>query len=79
MRETGKLRREADGEVALALDAVRFNAGMARVVDGHAGGLPDGSIAFVEREPVGVSAFIVPWNAPRSCCCATSLRRWRPA
>ena len=64
MRETGKLRREADAEVALALDAVHFNAGMARVVDGHAGGLPDGSVAFVEREPVGVSAFIVPWNAP---------------
>ena len=64
MRETGKLRREADGELAGTLDAVRFNAGMARVVDGHGGGLPDGSIAFVEREPVGVSAFIVPWNAP---------------
>jgi acyl-CoA reductase-like NAD-dependent aldehyde dehydrogenase len=64
MRETGKLRREADFEVAGALDALRFNAGMARHVDGHAGALPDGSIAYVEREPVGVSAFIVPWNAP---------------
>jgi betaine-aldehyde dehydrogenase len=64
VRETGKLRREADVELAMALDAVRFNAGLARQVDGQAGGLPDGSIAFVEREPVGVTAFIVPWNAP---------------
>ena len=64
MRETGKLRGEAAFEIALAVDAVRFNAGLARHVDGQAGGLPDGSIAFVEREPVGVAAFIVPWNAP---------------
>jgi acyl-CoA reductase-like NAD-dependent aldehyde dehydrogenase len=62
--EMGKLRGEAAFEVAGAIDALRFNAGLARQLHGQAGPLPDGSIAYVEREPVGVTGFIVPWNAP---------------
>jgi betaine-aldehyde dehydrogenase len=62
--EMGKLRPEAAFEVAGGIDALRFNAGLARQLHGQAGPLPDGSIAYVEREPVGVTGFIVPWNAP---------------
>lgn len=62
--EMGKLGPEAAFEVAGGIDALRFNAGLARQLHGEAGPLPDGSLAYVEREPVGVTGFIVPWNAP---------------
>lgn len=62
--EMGKLHGEAAFEVASAIDALRFNSGLARQIHGQGGPLPDGSIAYVEREPVGVTGFIVPWNAP---------------
>jgi acyl-CoA reductase-like NAD-dependent aldehyde dehydrogenase len=62
--ETGKPVREARAELAGTVDALRYNAGLARSVDGRAGALPDGSEAHLVREPVGVTAFIVPWNWP---------------
>ena len=64
MRETGKIRAETEDEVRRSVDALRYNAGIARVVEGQAGTMPDGSAAHVERQPVGVCAFIVPWNWP---------------
>lgn len=63
-REMGKLGPEAAIEVASGIDALRFNAGLARQLHGQGGPLPDGSLAYVEREPIGVAGFIVPWNAP---------------
>lgn len=62
--ESGKPVREARLEVAGAVDALRYNAGLARSIDGRAGTLSDGSEAHLVREPVGVTAFIVPWNWP---------------
>lgn len=62
--ESGKPLREARIEVAGAVDALRYNAGLTRFVGGRAGGLPDGSQAHLVREPVGVTALIVPWNWP---------------
>lgn len=62
--EVGKIRAEAEREVALSVDALRYNAGQARGLDGKAGTLDDGSLAFTERVPVGVASFIVPWNTP---------------
>jgi betaine-aldehyde dehydrogenase len=64
VRETGKVVAEATAEVAGSVDALRYNAGLARQLDGHAGTLHDGSVAHVVREPVGPTAFIVPWNWP---------------
>lgn len=64
VRETGKIRAETDREVAMSVDALRFNAGIARHLDGGAGPLPDGSIAYIERQPIGVAGMIVPWNWP---------------
>lgn len=62
--ESGKPVREARIEVAGAVEALRYNAGLARSIGGRAGTLPDGSEAHLVREPVGVTAFIVPWNWP---------------
>jgi acyl-CoA reductase-like NAD-dependent aldehyde dehydrogenase len=64
VRETGKILREARAEVAGSIDALRYNAGMARYVGGRAGRLPDGSAAHLERIPLGPTAFITPWNWP---------------
>jgi betaine-aldehyde dehydrogenase len=64
VRETGKVIAEARLEVAGCIDALRYNAGLARQLDGHAGTLHDGSAAHVVRDPVGPTAFIVPWNWP---------------
>jgi betaine-aldehyde dehydrogenase len=66
VQEVGKVTSEARAEVALSVDALRYNAGLARQVGGIAGPLPDGSLAYVERAPIGVSGFIVPWNGPVS-------------
>lgn len=64
LAETGKIRSECEREVAFTIDALRFNAGMTRVVAGSAHELPDGSAGHLIREPIGVAAFIVPWNWP---------------
>jgi betaine-aldehyde dehydrogenase len=66
VQEVGKVVAEARAEVALSVDALRYNAGLARHLGGIAGPLHDGSIAYVERSPIGVSGFIVPWNGPVS-------------
>ena len=64
VRETGKVVREARAEVAGSIDALRYNAGMARYVGGRAGRMRDGSAAHLERVPLGPTAFITPWNWP---------------
>ena len=64
LAEIGKVVSETRLEVQLSVDALRYNAGMCRHLGGDAGALPDGSIAYVERVPVGVAGFIVPWNWP---------------
>lgn len=62
--ETGKPVAEAAAEVAGAVDALRFNAGLARLPLGRAASLHDGSEAHLVREPVGPTVFIAPWNWP---------------
>ncbi len=64
IRETGKPRSEALKEVAGAADALSYNAGLCRYIGGRAGTLPDGNELHMVRQPVGVAAFIVPWNWP---------------
>ncbi|MGV9800397.1 aldehyde dehydrogenase family protein [Mycobacterium sp. NPDC003449] len=62
--QTGKPVGEARTEVLGAAEALRYNAGLCRHIGGHAGSLADGNMLHVVREPVGPSAFIVPWNWP---------------
>ncbi len=63
--EAGKPIREARGEVAAALNAFEYFAGLARDINGRT--LRDIStdlFAFTVREPAGVAGLIVPWNFP---------------
>ncbi|WP_413452536.1 aldehyde dehydrogenase family protein [Georgenia phoenicis] len=63
--ETGKPIREARGEVASAVNAFEYFAGLARDINGRT--LRDVSsdvFAFTLREPAGVAGLIVPFNFP---------------
>jgi betaine-aldehyde dehydrogenase len=62
--QTGKPLREARVEVAGAVEALRYNAGLCRHIGGRAGTLSDGNVLHLVREPVGPTAFIVLWNWP---------------
>jgi betaine-aldehyde dehydrogenase len=62
--QTGKPLREARAEVAAAAEALTYNAGLCRFIGGRAGTLADGNVLHLVHQPVGPSAFIVPWNWP---------------
>ncbi|MGC5615382.1 aldehyde dehydrogenase family protein [Georgenia sp. Z1491] len=62
--ETGKITAEARTELVGSIDALRFNAGLARLPLGRAGSMSDGSESHLVREPVGPTVFITPWNWP---------------
>jgi betaine-aldehyde dehydrogenase len=63
LRETGS--RDAAGDIGAVVDALRFFAGTARLLDGVAGGeyAPEHT-SYTRREPVGVCAGLAPWNFP---------------
>ncbi len=62
---TGKPLEQAHGEIAAAVDVLRFYAGAVRADTGPSAGryLP-GRESWVRWEPLGVLAAIVPWNYP---------------
>ncbi|MFD1911868.1 aldehyde dehydrogenase family protein [Halodurantibacterium flavum] len=62
--ENGKLRIEATGEVALSVSELRYYAGLARNLFGRTLESDTGKLSLLNREPIGVAAVIVPWNAP---------------
>lgn len=62
--ENGKLRKEAAGEMMGAISEARYYAGLARNVTGRTLETAPGNISLLNREPAGVAAVIVPWNAP---------------
>jgi len=49
--------------VANAIECLRYFAGWADKIDGKSLRIPNG-FAYTQREPIGVCATIVPWNAP---------------
>jgi aldehyde dehydrogenase (NAD+) len=49
--------------IANATESLRYFAGWADKLDGKSLRIPNG-FAYTTREPIGVSAAIVPWNAP---------------
>lgn len=66
-RETGKLLREAVGEVRFAADYFAWFAGEARRLETLSGvGGRNGGPQFVLRKPAGVVATLTPWNFPVS-------------
>lgn len=62
--ENGKLIGDCAHEIAGAVSELRYYAGLARNIFGRVVDLDHGLRAMLAREPVGVVAIIVPWNAP---------------
>jgi betaine-aldehyde dehydrogenase len=66
VRFNGKLAREAANEVQAAISALRYYAGLARCLYGRIAEVDESAWSLLPREPAGVAAIIVPWNAPVS-------------
>ncbi len=62
--ENGKLRAEAIGEMMGSISETRYYAGLARAFQGRTQETAPGNFSILHREPAGVAAIIVPWNAP---------------
>ncbi len=60
----GKPIREARYDAADAAGCCRYYAGLVTKPLGQTYAVPDGSVAMVVREPIGVAAQIIPWNYP---------------
>ena len=60
----GKLIGEARHEVAAGVSELTYYAGLARNIFGRVTELEPGLMSMLGREPLGVAAIIVPWNAP---------------
>lgn len=73
--DSGKTLAEARGDVAGSARLFEYYAGAADKLDGRSVNLGNGNAAFTVREPVGVTAHIVPWNYPTS----TFVRSIAPA
>ena len=63
-RDNGKPLRQARTDVQVAARYFEFFAGIADKIMGNTIPLGPGFIDFTIREPIGVSAQIVPWNYP---------------
>ncbi|WP_260924146.1 aldehyde dehydrogenase family protein [Novosphingobium sp. 9] len=63
-RENGKPLAASKGEVLGAISEVEYYAGITRYIPGHVLEPAPGVLSTVLREPAGVAAVIVPWNAP---------------
>lgn len=64
MRETGKPRSAAEGAVRQVARYFEFYAGVADKIQGASIPLGSGYLDFTLREPLGVTAHIIPWNVP---------------
>src|SRR5690606_22988326 len=62
--ENGKLKAEAIGEMMGAISEARDQAGLARNAAGRTVACAPRHLSRLHREPAGVVAVIVPWNAP---------------
>ncbi len=73
--DSGKTLAEARSDVAGSARLFDYYAGAADKLDGRSPDLGPNTVAFTAREPVGVTAHIVPWNYPTS----TMVRGIAPA
>lgn len=64
VEQSGKLLREAHGEVSAAISELRYYAGLARNLFGRVVEIEPGCFSTLHREAAGVAVIIVPWNAP---------------
>ena len=63
-RDNGKPLRQARADVQVAARYFEFFAGAADKIMGNTIPLGPGFLDYTVREPIGVSAQIVPWNYP---------------
>lgn len=63
-RENGKPITQAHHEVSAAINECIYYAGLARNIFGRTAEYEAGQQSLFTREPIGVAAVIVPWNAP---------------
>ena len=70
--ETGKPIAESNGDVARAIDGVRFYSAAARLSRGETIPVTERLSVGTVREPLGVVAAIVPWNVPLVLCVSKS-------
>ena len=62
--ENGKVITQAHHEVQAAINECVYYAGLARNIFGRTAEYDTGQQSLFTREPIGVAAIIVPWNAP---------------
>src|SRR4051794_11915698 len=67
--DTGKPLSLARSEIAGCVGYLEYYAGAADKLHGETIPIGPGSLAYTLPEPVGVTAHIVPWNAPLSMLC----------
>ncbi len=63
-KENGKILAQAAGEMDISISETRYYAGLARNIFGRMIECEPGHTSYLSREPAGVAAIIVPWNAP---------------
>jgi acyl-CoA reductase-like NAD-dependent aldehyde dehydrogenase len=63
-RENGKPLAASRGEILGSISEIEYYAGLTRHIPGHVLEPEPGVLSTVTREPAGVAAVIVPWNAP---------------
>ena len=68
-RENGRPIGQSRGLVDSAADYIEYYAGLATKIEGETIPVPGDQQAFTRKEPLGVSAQIVPWNSPVLLCC----------
>lgn len=64
--DSGKTLAEAEGDVAGSARLFEYYAGAADKLDGRSVPMGQDQMAWTVREPVGVTAHIIPWNYPTS-------------
>ena len=64
--DSGKTLAEAESDVSGAARIFDYYAGAADKMDGRAVDLGPAQTGFTRREPVGVTAHVIPWNYPTS-------------
>ncbi|WP_136656486.1 aldehyde dehydrogenase family protein [Nitratireductor sp. XY-223] len=62
--ENGKVLAHCLHETDAAISEARYYAGLARSIFGRVSEIDEGKQSIFAREPIGVAAIIVPWNAP---------------
>lgn len=62
--ENGKVKAEAELEVGMVANKLRYSASLVRTEYGRALEPKAGSFSIVLREPMGVVGVIAPWNSP---------------